>query len=249
MVGFGPRPAGSAANAEQVKFLVSELKDAGVEDVRVQAPLHNVVGVIPGREPGYVVVGAHHDTDDIPGFVGANDGGSGAAVLLELARTLPNPMPGPSIALALFDAEETRGDRPFEVDGSRGAKQYVAAADRGADGSPPLGEIKAMVLFDMVGDCDLAIPMEAHSDSDLYGLFAAADPGVFAGRTFPVDDDHTPFLDAGIPAVDLIDFDYGPGPPPGQYWHTTDDTIDHVCPASLGAVGDAALQALPQIGR
>jgi glutaminyl-peptide cyclotransferase len=105
-----------------------------------------------------------------------------------------------------------------------------------------------MVLFDMVGDCDLAIPMEARSDPGLYGAFAAADGDVFSNRTFPVDDDHTPFLDRGIPAVDLIDFDYGPGPPPGGWWHTTDDTVDKVCPESLDAVGEAALKALPEIG-
>ncbi len=84
-----------------------------------------------------------------------------------------------------------------------------------------------MVLFDMIGDCDLRIPLEQNSDPALYRLFADAatertgDPAPFVGRTFPVGDDHTPFLKAGIPALDLIDFDYGPGPPPGAYWHTT----------------------------
>ena len=249
-VALGPRPAGSAANAKLVHTLAGELKQAGVEDVRIQHPLHNVVGVIPGSAPGFVVVGAHHDTkDDIDGFVGANDGGSGVAVVLELARSLPNPMPGPSIAIALFDGEEARGDRDFSADGTRGSEQYLADAAHAADGSPPLGQIGAMVLFDMVGDCDLGIPLEAHSDLDLYAHFAAADPSVFTGRTFPIDDDHTPFIERGIPALDLIDFDYGPGPPPGDYWHTAADTVDHVCPQSLDAVGEAALEALPQIGR
>ncbi len=171
-------------------------------------------------------------------------------MVLELARTLPDPAPGPSIALALFDAEEARGNRSFGADGTRGSRQYVALARRGAQGSPPLAEIEAMVLFDMVGDCDLRIPLEASSNPDLYGAFAAAadqlngSPAPFEGRSSGVSDDHDPFLRAGIPAVDLIDFDYGPGPTPGQYWHTPLDTLDKVCPESLAAVGAPALEAI-----
>ena len=98
------------------------------------------------------------------------------------------------------------------------------------------------MLFDMVGDCDLAVPREANSDPGLYSLFAAADPATFAGTMSAVADDHVPFLAAGIPAVDLIDFNYGRGPAPGDYWHTNADDLDAVCPQSLGAVGDAALR-------
>jgi Peptidase family M28 len=248
-VEFGPRPSGSAAARALSRQLAAELREAGVRDVGIQRPLRNVVGVIPGRGPGWVVLGAHYDTKDgIPGFVGANDGASGVAVVLELARSLPNPMPGPSLAIALFDGEEARGDRPFGEDGTRGSRQYVADAERGRGGSPPIDEIEAMVLLDMVGDCDLAIPREANSDEGLYELFAAADPELFDGTTGAVDDDHVPFLEAGIPAVDLIDFDYGPGPTPGGWWHTTADDLDDVCPASLDVVGGAALRALPRIG-
>ena len=90
-----------------------------------------MLGTIPGFRPGTVVVGAHYDTKDaIPGFVGANDGASGVAVLLELARTLPRPLPGPSVQLVAFDAEEARGDRDFEPDGTRGSRQYVALLAR-----------------------------------------------------------------------------------------------------------------------
>ena len=112
-----------------------------------------------------------------------------------------------------------------------------------------------MVLFDMVGDCDLAIPREANSSQSLYDLFAqAAADGSRSGSSEPfggdsagVLDDHTPFLEAGVPAVDLIDFDYGPGPSPGAWWHTRRDDLSHVCAASLGAVGTPALAALPAV--
>jgi len=254
-VAFGPRPAGSEANIEMTRFLAERLREAGVRDVRIQRPHRNVIGVIPGRGRGAVVVGAHHDTKDaIPNLVGANDGASGVAVVLELARALPDRLNGPSVRIALFDAEEARGNASFESDGTRGSRQYVRYAKRGRRGSPPLDSIRAMVLFDLVGDCDLAIPREANSDRRLYGLFESAaedlgggDPAPFGGTVPPVADDHVPFLGAGIPAVDLIDFVYGPGPSPGAYWHTPEDTLDKVCPASLDAVGEAALVAIPRI--
>lgn len=256
-VRFGPRPAGSAANRRMTRFLARRLRDAGVEQVRIQRPHRNVVGTIPGAEPGAVVVGAHHDTKDgIPGFVGANDGASGVAVVLELARALPDEVEGPSIHVALFDAEEARGERSFLADGTRGSRQYVRyARGEGRDGSPPLEEIEAMVLFDLVGDCDLAIPRETNSDPALYETFATAasersptgNPAPFGGEAGPILDDHIPFRDAGVPVVDLIDFDYGPGPSPGKWWHSREDTLKHVCAKSLDAVGEAALRAIPEI--
>jgi Zn-dependent M28 family amino/carboxypeptidase len=147
------------------------------------------------------------------------------------------------VQLVFFDAEEAKGDN-FDASGDRGSRQYVKYARTAKQGSAPLDAIKAMVLFDMIGDCDLHVPREANSSKQLYRLFKGAP---FGGQTFPVEDDHTPFLQAGIPSLDLIDFDYGPGPPPGQYWHTPQDTLDKVCPESLDAIGDAALSAIPKI--
>lgn len=256
-VEIGPRPSGSAGGRQEVRFIVRELRRAGVEGVEVQRPWANVVGTIPGSQRGAIVVGAHHDTKDAisPDFVGANDGASGVAVVLELARVLEAPLDGPSVHLALFDAEETRGDRPFEIDGTRGSRQYVAYARRGGEqGSPPLDLIEAMVLFDLVGDCDLQIPLESGSDSELFALFADAaeeatgESAPFEGTAPPVLDDHIPFLEAGVPAVDLIDFTFGPGSSPGEYWHTPQDTLDKVCEDSLDAVGEAAVRAIPRIG-
>jgi len=249
-VDLGPRPSGSRAAHRAAKLIRRGLRQADLERVRIQKPYENVIGTIPGSEPGTVVVGAHYDTKNgIKRFVGANDGASGVAVLLELARALPRPLPGPAVQLVAFDAEEARGERDFAVDGTRGSRQFVRYARSGRQGSAPIDSIDAMVLFDMVGDCDLKIPLEQNSSPELYGLFADAggDASPFGGTTFAVSDDHLPFIAAGIPAVDLIDFDYGPGPPPGAYWHTAQDTLDKVCPESLDEVGEAALVAIPQI--
>jgi glutaminyl-peptide cyclotransferase len=256
-VEIGPRPSGSEGGREEVRFIVDRLREAGVKDVRAQRPYANVVGTIPGTENDAIVLGAHHDTKTgiSPEFVGANDGASGVAVVLELARVLPDRVEGPSIHLALFDAEEARGDRPFEEDGTRGSRQYVRyarEADRrggSVQGSPPLRSIGSMILVDMVGDCDLQIPREQGSDQRLYRYISIAaeradgDPAPFVGTTTPILDDHIPFLQAGVTAVDLIDFTYGGSS--NTFWHTPEDTLEHVCPESLDAVGEALLQILP----
>jgi Zn-dependent M28 family amino/carboxypeptidase len=255
-VDIGPRPSGSSENRELVRFLTRSLEDAGARDVTVQRPWHNVVATIPGTKAGTVVLGAHHDTKDIPGFLGANDGASGVAVVLELARVLAAqaPLDGPSVSIALFDGEEARGDRPFEEDGTRGSRQYVDLATRGAQGTPPLEQMRSMILFDLVGDCDLQIPREAASDSGLYAQFAEAADALtgsaapFEGTSDTILDDHIPFVEAGVPAVDLIDFTYGADTPPGPYWHTLEDTTDHVCAASLDAVGEPVLRVLEGAG-
>ena len=158
-VRIGPRPSGSPGSRREVSA-DRPAASPGRRSARSRpTAVRNVVARIPGRERGTVVVGAHHDTKDIPGFVGANDGASGVAVLLELARDLPRQLQGPAIDLVFFDAEEPRGDLPFDLDGARGSHQFVRYAQQGGtDGSPPLGEIRAMALFDMVGDCDLRSP-------------------------------------------------------------------------------------------
>jgi len=253
-VAIGPRPAGSPADRRDARFIAARLRSAGVREVRIQRPYLNVVGRIPGAAPGAVVLGAHHDTKEIPEFVGANDGASGVATLLEVARDLRRPLAGPSIDLAFFDAEESPGRadtvRAFERGGDRGSRQYLRyAAAGGRQGSPPLRSIRAMILFDMVGDCDLRIPREASSDRGLYRLFAngSGRRSPFGGTSGAILDDQSPFERAGIPALDLIDLDYGPGPPPGAWWHTTEDDLAHVCPSSLRAVGAPALAAIPRI--
>jgi len=176
------------------------------------------------------------------------------AVVLELARELPQRVDGPTIDLVLFDGEEAPRGASFESAGDRGSRQFVRyAKDGGRNGAPRLSDIRAMVLFDMVGDCDLQVPREANSDPSLYDRFADAAGGEsgsnepFVGEAAGVLHDHTPFLQAGVAAVNLIDFEYGPGPSPGAWWHTRRDDLQHVCARSLGAVGAPALAAVQAI--
>ena len=114
-----------------------------------------------------------------------------------------------------------------------------------------LKDIRAFILVDMIGDRDLQIKKESYSTPWLTDVIWAAAARLkrpeFLPASTPIEDDHLPFLEAGIPSVGLIDFQYGPGPAPGAYWHTLDDNLGHVCAPSLDAVGEAALVALRRI--
>jgi hypothetical protein len=231
-VELGPRPAGSQASRE----LAARLKRL-VPRGRYQAVpggLRNVIGTLRGRERGYVVVGAHYDTKDIPGFVGANDGASGTAVVAQLARTIRRPRH--TIHFIFFDGEESpRGapDRAFQRLGLRGSK--VAA--------PRFDEARAMVLLDFVGERRLRIPREANSNERLWRQLRAAARRVGTERVFPnatqggILDDHIPFLREGVPSIDLIDFDF-------PCWHRACDDLSAVSERSVDAVGETVYELL-----
>jgi len=179
-------------------------------------------------------------------FVGANDGGSGTAVLLELARVLAAAGPRSLTYRFLFlDGEEALNWTWKDPDNTYGARHHAA----GLKASGLSERVRACVLLDMVGDADLGILREAYSDRRLTDLFfeAARDSGlgqhVDAGRE-EIADDHLPFLNAGIPSVDLIDFDYGPH---NAYWHTSQDTLEHCSAASLAIAGKIVLLGLPSL--
>ncbi len=234
-VELGPRPAGSRPARRLAALLREELPNGRYQ--RVPGGLRNVVGEVRGSDPDrMVVVGAHYDTKDIPGFVGANDGASGTATVVELARTIQPGELDPSVVFILFDGEESpRGtpDDAFEQRGLRGSK-VAAAAHEGAE---------AMILLDFVGDRDLSIPREANSDRRLWSRLreAAAEVGqedVFPDATRgPILDDHVPFRRAGVPAIDLIDFDF-------PCFHKRCDDLSAVSAESVDAVGETVLQLL-----
>lgn len=196
--------------------------------------LRNVVGVVPGRDPRrIVVVGAHYDTFDLRGFVGANDGASGTAVVLQLARTIEPRQLRPTVVFIFFDGEEAPPGKEFLDHGLRGSR--VAART--------FRHARAMVLLDMVGDRNLSIPREAGSDRGLWSRLRAASARAGVRGVFPprsrghILDDHVPFREAGVPAIDLIDFDYA-------CWHEPCDRLSRVSARSLDAVGETVLELL-----
>jgi glutaminyl-peptide cyclotransferase len=234
-VRLGPRPAGSAASRTLARRLKSLLPNSRFQ--AVPGGLRNVIGVVRGRDTSRtVVVGAHYDTKDLPGFVGANDGASGTATAVELARSIRPRQLRPTIVFILFDGEETpKGtpDEEFERYGLRGSK--VAART--------YKHAEAMILLDFVGDKELSTPREANSNRALWTKLRAAAKRTGNGRYFPpaaigpVLDDHIPFIRAGVPAIDLIDFDFA-------CWHRTCDDLSAVSPRSLEATGETVLELL-----
>ncbi len=234
-VDLGPRPAGSRASrvlAERLRRLLPEGRFEAVP-----GGLRNVVGEVPGREPSRrVVVGAHYDTKDIPGFVGANDGASGVAVTVRLARTLKPRQADPTVVFVLFDGEESPRETPeseFEQRGLRGSKAIA----------PRLRDAEAMVLLDFVGDRDLSMPREANSDETLWSRLRVAARRVGAAEAFPaavsgpVFDDHLPFIEQGVPSIDLIDFDF-------PCFHRRCDDLSAVSERSLDQTGETVLELL-----
>jgi glutaminyl-peptide cyclotransferase len=250
-VEFGPRPAGSDALAETRRYIIDQLTAAGI-DAREQPftartpigelAMANVIGVIPGRRADRIALASHYDTKRAPfRFVGANDGASSTAVVLELARVLaarPNEF---TIELLFFDGEEAVNWEWQGDDNTYGSRHYVQTARR--DGT--LGGLKALVLLDMVGDTDLLIRRDSNSTPWLVDIIwtTAARLGyrhVFSNALTTIEDDHIPFLRAGIPAVDVIDLDY-------PAWHTADDDLDQVSAESLQIVGEVILASWPAI--
>jgi glutaminyl-peptide cyclotransferase len=248
-VALGPRLPGSDAHAQAIEWMQSELEASGwtvelQETTYLDQPVRNVIarrGELDPNRP-WIILGAHFDSrfkaDNDPDpanhdqpVPGANDGASGVAVLLEMARVLPEDL-NQQVWLVFFDSED-QGRLPG-WDWIYGSRAFAESLT---------GQPDAAVIVDMIGDADLNIMMERTSDPALnQEIFnAAADQGhddVFiAAPGYDILDDHTPFLQKGIPAVDLIDFDY-------PYWHTISDTPDKVAAESLFAVGDSLLHWL-----
>ena len=236
-VRMGPRPSGSPAARELAAWLKARLPRGRYDD---HGPVRNVVGHLAGRRPA-IVVAAHYDTKDMPGFVGAEDGAGGTAAVLEIARALTRmkrPERAREIRFVLFDGEECADDsRPFYDCGLRGSRPYASRHAK---------DIKAMVLLDFVAQKDLAIRREASSDTKLWAKLRDAARAVGSGWAFPrgtqgtVLDDHTPFQRLGVPAIDLIDFDF-------PCWHQTCDDLSAVSQRSLNASGEAVLELVRRL--
>jgi Zn-dependent M28 family amino/carboxypeptidase len=238
-VDFGPRIPGSDGHAQVQAWMRDELVKAGwqveiQESTAMGHPIQNIVAK-RGVESPEIILGAHYDTrifaDNDPDpanhdrpVPGANDGASGVAVLLELARVLPDDTV--PVWLVFFDAEDN--GRIDTWDWILGSSEFVK--------NNPV-QPRAVVIVDMIGDADLNIYKEKNSNTELTNEIWDVAQSLENNTVFIPDykysmiDDHTPFLRAGIPAVDIIDFDY-------PYWHTLQDTPDKLSAASLQAVGE-----------
>ncbi|HEX6698306.1 MAG TPA: M28 family metallopeptidase [Solirubrobacteraceae bacterium] len=236
---YGQRPAGSPQLRRLAEALRRELPDGRFEPVPGHPGLRNVVGTIPGHAPA-IVVGAHYDSEYHPkGFVGANDSAAGTAAVVELARDL-GATSGREVRFVLFDGEEEGpgcSNARFDKCALRGSRAYVAAHRR---------EVGQMVLLDYIANQGVRLPREGSSDAALWARVRAAADAVGVGTVFPprdqvtIYDDHTPFLRAGIPAVDLIDFSY-------RYADGLKDTIDKLSLASLDAVGETVFALVSEL--
>jgi glutaminyl-peptide cyclotransferase len=240
----GQRPAGSPQLRRLAVQLRRLLPHGRFEAIPGDPRLRNIVGTVPGRRPA-LVIGAHYDTLAAPkGFVGANNGAAGTAIAIQLARDigkLRRPPAAPEIQFVLFDGEEPPRGLPEETTdfystGLRGSRAYVARHR---------STTRAMVLLDYVANRGLRLPREASSSLALWSQIRAAARETGHAAVFPDDtqqaiiDDHAPFLRAGIPAVDLIDWSY-----PG---HTTQDTLDKLSPGSVDAVGETLVQLVRRL--
>ena len=253
IVAFGPRPLGSANHKKVEDFLLAHLKGDEVENDLFTAdtpegkfPVHNVVAKFPGSKDGIIVIASHYDTNypfRNTSYVGANDGASSSALLLEFANQLRGKQRnGYSVWLVWDDAEEAMKTWT-DADSLYGIRHLAEKWQ--ADGT--LKKIKVFLLADMIGDADLNIDRDTNSTPWVEDLVyeAATRLGYqshFFARTVPgMEDDHMPFVKRGVPAADIIDFDYGYD---NVFWHTTQDTVDKLSPKSLEIVGDTMLEAV-----
>ena len=236
---YGQRPAGSPQLRRLADVLRRLLPDGRFEAVRGHPGLRNIVGSLQGSGPA-IVLGAHYDSEYHPkGFVGANDSAAGTAAVIELARDL-RATTGREVRFVLFDGEEEGpgcSNARFAECALRGSRSYVAEHR---------GEVGEMVLLDYIANKGLRLPREGSSTPQLWSKVRAAASQVGVGKVFPpttqttIYDDHTPFLHAGIPAVDLIDFSY-------RYADGLKDTIDKLSADSLDAVGETVYALIGEL--
>lgn len=257
-VAIGPRPAGSSGIRQTRAYLTRQLTAMGLtvqeQPFVATTPLGpvemvNLITVLPGRRTDRVLFTGHYDTKlyrDIV-FVGASDGASSAALLVELVRSLKDQPREFTYEFVWFDGEEAVVEWDIDTDSTYGSRYYVQAAQK----ANALGRIKAMILVDMIGHRDLRIERDSHSTPWLTDLIWGAARRLGHGQIFrdvvtTIEDDHVHFVRAGVPSVDIIDLNHFIAQ---GHWHTAGDNLDAVSAGSLQIVGDVLLAALPEIER
>jgi hypothetical protein len=262
LVGFGPRPAGSAALSLARQYIKAQLTAFGCavdeDQFMAQTPvgpiqMKNVVAKVPGKGKDIILLLTHHDTLHLEEFVGANDSGSSSGVMLEMARLYCGMQPqkklaGANLWIAFLDGEEAQvvinGVAQWtDTDSVYGSRELAARMALAGE----LPRVKAVVLADMIGDYGLRLKRDSNSTPWLVELIWSTAKRLgyavnFVDEPTAMQDDHLPFTHRHVPAVDLIDSDSM-----GGFWHTPRDTLDKVSPRSLAIIGHVLVEALPQI--
>lgn len=265
LVSFGPHPPDTPAIRSVQAYIRSQLQDFGCavdeDNFHAQTPvgslaMDNIVAKIPGTGSGIILLLTHYDTVRLDNFVGAEDGGSSTGLMLEMARVLcgrkgksPN-----AVWIAFLDGEEDQQN--FENvqqaqttwnanENTFGSRELAARMELSGD----LKNIKAVILADMVGQKDLKIEDDTNSTPWLKGLVWKMADRLGYGSTFTnqrsgIVDDHQPFLERGVPALDVIDLN---GYMQEGYWHTPQDTLDKISPRNLAIVGHVILESVGEL--
>lgn len=251
-----PRNSGSKGAEKTVRLLKDKirrlpgfrLETDSFRDLTPAGELvfRNVIATLPGRSKTYLVIGSHYDTkklDSVPAFQGANDGASGNGAMLAMMEAFAKTgtVPPLTLVFVFFDGEEALMNYT-KNDGLHGSRRFVRERKRAGK----LADCRAMILLDMVGDRDLKLTLPSDTNPRLAEIIerSAKELGYekYLSRNGPVMlDDHTPFVKAGVPAADLIDFSYGPE---NLYWHTDGDTMDKLSAESLGIASGIAMQTI-----
>lgn len=260
LVSFGPHPPDTPAIRNVQSYIRSQLKSFGcpvdVDNFHAQTPIgtlsmENIVVKIPGTGRGIILLLTHYDTLRLKGFVGAEDSGSSTGLMLEMARLLCKaPKNHNAVWIAFLDGEEAQlvenGQAEWtDADSVFGSRELAARMDLSGN----LKRVKAVILADMIGQKNLHILKETESTKWLKELvWKTADRlgygDIFLNEETPISDDHIPFIERGVPAVDIIDLqDYQQM----GYWHTTQDTLDKLSPRSIAIVGHVILESVQEL--
>lgn len=249
-VEIGPRPAGSQGLLHAQDYILAELSsygctvetDAFSSDTPAgRLPMKNILVKIPGERAGILMLATHYDTKKLDNFLGADDGGSSTAVMLELARSLCAQHGRYAVWIAFFDGEEAVNPEWKDPDNRYGSRQM--AARLAASGQ--LKSIRAFLLADIVGGRNLRIKRDSNSSKALTDLVWSTAARLRYGSIFlndvtAIEDDHQSFEARGVPVVDVIDLEI-------PYWHTPQDTLDKISAKSLAIVGHVFLESVKQL--
>jgi len=252
VVAFGVRPSGSEANRKLQNYILAEIRKDGCEvsedaftasTPKGPIAMKNIICKFPGKSGKAIAITGHYDTKLFPGrhFVGANDAGSSTGFLLEMARVLAHDPHSDDIYLVWFDGEEAVREQWEGVDNLYGSRHLAEKWHK--DGT--LARMRALINVDMIGDKNLDIKQETNSNAALNKLVwdtarALGYGAYFLDDQLATEDDHQPFLKLGVPAIDLIDFDYPP-------WHEDSDTMDKLSAQSLEIVGTVVLETVHRL--